>query len=222
MLCHASMGESEAYFDPGYGKRSGVLMLALFFALLLGLPLLTAQGGLFVVAETFYRSGALVFGGGHVVLPLLEESVVQTGWVSREDFLAGYGAAQAIPGPMFAFSAYLGSIIPTGYGSWAGASVALIFIFLPGFLLVAAALPMWVIIARNQKAANAVAGLNAAVVGLLAAALYDPILTSGITAGSDLAIALIAFGMLTIWRLSPLLVVVWCVMASLSLHYIGL
>lgn len=222
MLCHASMGEREAYFDPGYGKRSGVVMLALFFALLLGLPLLTAQGGLFAVAETFYRSGALVFGGGHVVLPLLEESVVQTGWVFREDFLAGYGAAQAIPGPMFAFSAYLGSIIPTGYGSWAGASVALIFIFLPGFLLVAAALPIWVIIARNQKAANAVAGVNAAVVGLLAAALYDPILTSGITAGSDLAIALIAFGMLTIWRLSPLLVVVWCVMASVALHYIGL
>lgn len=220
MLCHAAIENHEENLHPGYGKRSSIILLAIFIALLLGLPVLASQWGLFALAETFYRSGALVFGGGHVVLPLLEESVVQTGWVTREDFLAGYGASQAIPGPMFAFAGYLGSVIPTAHGSWAGASIALIFIFLPGFLLMAATLPMWAMIAHNQRAANAIAGINAAVVGLLAAALYDPILTSGITAGSDLAIALIAFGMLTIWRLSPLLVVIWCVAASLSLHYV--
>ena len=220
MLCHTAIENHEVNLHPNFGKRSGIILFVIFIALLLGLPVLASQGGLFALAETFYRSGALVFGGGHVVLPLLEESVVQTGWVPREDFLAGYGASQAIPGPMFAFAGYLGSIIPTAHGSWAGASVALIFIFLPGFLLIAATLPMWVMIAHNQRATNAIAGVNAAVVGLLAAALYDPILTSGITTGSDLAIALIGFGMLTIWRLSPLLVVAWCVAASLSMHYI--
>jgi chromate transporter len=220
MLCHTTIENHEVNLHPGFGKRSGIILFVIFIALLLGLPVLASQGGLFALAETFYRSGALVFGGGHVVLPLLEESLVQTGWVSREDFLAGYGASQAIPGPMFAFSAFLGSIMPAGHGSWAGASVALIFIFLPGFLLIAAALPMWSMLSQNQKAANAIAGINAAVVGLLAAALYDPILTSGITSGPDLAIALIGFGLLTIWRLSPLLVVVWCVATSISMHYI--
>ena len=220
MLCQVSVDTGKVSFNPGYGKRGGLVLFALFGVLLLGLPLFATQGGIFALAETFYRSGALVFGGGHVVLPLLEESLVQTGWVSRQDFLAGYGASQAIPGPMFAFSAYLGSIMPAGHGGWAGASVGLIFIFLPGFLLIAASLPMWSMLSQNQKAANAIAGINAAVVGLLAAALYDPILTSGITSGPDLAIALIGFGLLTIWRLSPLLVVAWCVMASVLLHVI--
>jgi chromate transporter len=148
------------------------------------------------------------------VLPLLQESVVGTGWVSEERFLAGYGASQAIPGPMFAFSAFLGSIIPSGHAGWLTAAIALIFMFLPGFLLVAIALPGWQAIAHKPKVANAIAGVNAAVVGILGAALYDPIFTSSIQSDADMAIAMVGFGMLAIWRLSPLWVVLWCVAAS--------
>ena len=214
VFCRESDSAARTYLQVPYGKRFGTFLLAVFLCLLVVLPLASTQAGLAAIADAFYRAGALVFGGGHVVLPLLEDAVVATGWVSKENFLAGYGAAQAIPGPMFAFSAYLGAIIPTGHSSGVGAVLALAFIFLPGFLLVTAVLPVWQAIAGSPTATNAIAGVNAAVVGLLGAALYDPIFTSGINSGTDLAIVIVAFGLLTIGRLSPLFVVLWCGAAS--------
>ncbi len=216
-LCRGNLTEVNHDLSPGLSKRFGLVMLLLFAAILLGLPILsTFQGGLASVAEAFYRAGALVFGGGHVVLPLLEESVVGSGWVSDDQFLAGYGAAQAIPGPMFAFSAYLGAIIPTEHSSLTTAIVALLFMFLPGFLLVAAGLPAWQWIAEQPRAASAIAGVNAAVVGILIAALYDPIVTSGIQSAIDLAIAAIAFMIIGVWKRSPLWAVLWCLAASVG------
>lgn len=214
LFCKASVAEVKDHIQVRYGKRFGLFLFAIFLLLLITFAWAPAEAGLYAVAQAFYRAGALVFGGGHVVLPLLEDSIVATGWVSSESFLAGYGAAQAVPGPMFSLSAYLGAIIPGAHSSWSGASIALLFMFLPGFLLLAAVLPMWQAISHNPVAANAISGVNAAVVGLLGAALYDPIFTSGIASGSDLAIVIIGFGMLTIWRLSPLYVVIWCVAAS--------
>lgn len=197
-----------------YGSRTGGLLLLAFAALLIGLPLVaTANDRLPAVAEAFYRAGALVFGGGHVVLPLLEESVVATGWVTPEQFLAGYGAAQAMPGPMFAFSAYLGAVMAAGSNPIVTAAVALGFLFLPGFLLVAGLLPFWQAVSHSAVVAKAIAGVNAAVVGLLGAALYNPVLISGIQGAGDLAIALVAFGLLAVWRVSPLIVVAWCLFA---------
>ena len=197
-----------------YGTRTGGWLILAFVALLSGLPLLaTAGDGLPAVANAFYQAGALVFGGGHVVLPLLEESVVATGWVTPEQFLAGYGAAQAMPGPMFALSAYLGAVMTVGSSTYGTAAVALVFMFLPGFLLAAGLLPFWHAVSHSATLAHAIAGINAAVVGLLGAALYQPVLVSGIKGPGDVAIALIAFGLLAIWRVSPLLVVVWCLLA---------
>jgi chromate transporter len=206
-------GESH----PPYGVRIGWALLALFAVLLLGLPVL-AQGreGLVAVAEAFYRAGALVFGGGHVVLPLLRETVVAPGWVSEDEFLAGYGAAQAVPGPMFTLAAYLGARLPGAEGGLVGATVALLAIFLPGFLLVAGSLPLWRAIASRPAASRAVAGVNAAVVGLLGAALYDPVWTSAIRGPLDVAIAIIAFTLLVAWRTSALWVVAWCVVSSVA------
>ncbi|PLX97479.1 MAG: chromate ion family chromate transporter, partial [Desulfuromonas sp.] len=185
-LCRTAAEERSDLIHPGYGKRFALTLLGVFAVLLLLFLALPAERGLFALAEAFYSAGALVFGGGHVVLPLLEESVVASGWVAQESFLAGYGASQAIPGPMFAFSAYLGALVPTGFPAWLGGAVALVFIFLPGFLLVAAVLPLWQAISRYRPTANAIVGVNAAVVGLLGAAFYDPILTSGIASVADL------------------------------------
>lgn len=204
-----------------WNKRIALLLLSLFTALLLAALLIQNQSGLIAVGQAFYRAGALVFGGGHVVLPLLEELVVNTGWVSNENFLAGYGASQAIPGPMFAFSAYLGAIIPSSHGiSWISALVALVFMFLPGFLLIAAALPLWQSVANKHLATKAISGINAVVVGILAAALIDPIIISSTTSIVDLLIAGIALLLLIKWRLSPLFVVAWCVFASMATHLI--
>ena len=218
IFCRESPTEPEGLIRVAYGKRTGIILFAVFLFLLAASTLLPAQTGLYAIADVFYRAGALVFGGGHVVLPLLDDSIVSAGWITKESFLSGYGASQAIPGPMFAFSAYLGAIIPTEHSGWLGASVALVFMFLPGFLLLAAALPMWQAISHNPIAINAIAGVNAAVVGLLGAALYDPIFTSGITSSHDLAIAIVGFGILTVGRLSPLYVVVWCVAASVLIN----
>ena len=201
-----------------YGIRSGIALLVLFALLLFGLPFAArGQIGLLPVVEAFYRAGALVFGGGHVVLPLLREAVVTPGWISSDDFLAGYGAAQAVPGPMFTLSAYLGARLPGAQGGLVGATAALVAIFLPGFLLVAGALPLWRSIGHRPLAARAVAGINAAVVGLLAAALYDPVWTSAVRAPLDVAIAAIAFTLLVAWRASALVVVLWCVSAATAI-----
>ena len=189
--------------------------------MLLAALFLSKQSDLVASGQAFYRAGALVFGGGHVVLPLLQDAVVNTGQVSNTDFLAGYGASQAIPGPMFSFVAYLGAIMPTTTSvNWLGATIALIFMFLPGILLISAALPLWQSIANRPHAANAIAGINAAVVGILAAALYDPVFTSSVMHVVDLAIALSGFALLVIWRLSPLFVVIWCVLASVLLTWL--
>ena len=203
-----------------YGARFGVMLLVAFALLLFGLPI-AADGhpGLLSVTDAFYRAGALVFGGGHVVLPLLRESVVTPGWISSDDFLAGYGAAQAVPGPLFTLAAYLGARLPGAEGGIVGAIVALIAIFLPGFLLVAGALPLWRSIGHTPVAARAVAGINAAVVGLLAAALYDPVWTSAVRGPLDVAIAAIAFTLLVAWRASPLIVVLWCAGAAVAIAF---
>jgi chromate transporter len=215
IYCRVPVAENKVPVHVRYGKKLGVILLSIFLILLAVALLVPNQSGLYVIGQAFYRAGALVFGGGHVVLPLLQDSVVTTGLVSNERFLAGYGAAQAIPGPMFAFSAYLGAIMPSPeHISFVGATVAMLFMFLPGFLLVSAVLPMWQNISHNPTAIKAISGINAAVVGLLAAALYNPILISGVTNVVDLIVGLIALSLLTIWRLSPLLVVVWCVMTS--------
>ncbi len=216
-FCRGVQPVAGVSFKLGYGAPLAVSLLAVFAALLFGLPLLAhGQAGLVAVAEAFYRAGALVFGGGHVVLPLLRELVVTPGWITPDDFLTGYGAAQAVPGPMFTLAAYLGARLPGSMGGLPGAATALCAIFLPGFLLIAGILPLWSAIARHPFAARAIAGVNAAVVGLLAAALYDPVWTGAVRGPVDLAIALIGFTLLVAWRVSPLLVVLWCVVASIG------
>lgn len=181
------------------------LCLVLFFGLLIALPLLRpfVAAGWLTLFDSFYRAGSLVFGGGHVVLPLLEREVVPTGWVSREDFLAGYGAAQAVPGPLFTFAAYLGAMA----NGISGAVIATVAIFLPGFLLITGALPFWNALRKNPKVQGALMGINAAVVGILLAALYHPLWTTAILTPVDFALAAVLFGMLVFWKLPPWMVV---------------
>ena len=203
---------SQGGLAAGVRPRTGALLLAAFAALLVLLPLAARawpQGWL-VLADAFYRAGALVFGGGHVVLPLLQAEVVATGWVATDDFLAGYGLAQAVPGPLFTFAAFLGAAAGHGAGGWLGAAVCLVAIFVPAFLLVAGALPFWERLRHNARARAALAGVNAAVVGLLLAALYHPVWTSAIHAPADLALALAAFAALVWARVPPWLVVPLC------------
>lgn len=190
-------------------RRVGLLWLTLFFALLIGLPLMTAMfpNQTLAMVDAFYRAGSLVFGGGHVVLPLLQAEVVPSGWVSNA-FLAGYGAAQAVPGPLLTFAAFLGASInqiPTG---WLGGMICLLAIFAPSFLLVVGALPFWERLRRNMRTQAALSGINAAVVGLLLAALYRPVWTSAVHAPQDFGLALVALVALMFWKLPPWLVVV--------------
>jgi chromate transporter len=191
-------------------RRGAVLALALFFALLLGLPILAAASESMALRllDSFYRAGSLVFGGGHVVLPLLQAEVVEPGWVTRDAFVAGYGAAQAVPGPLFTFAAYLGAVLMVEPDGVAGGLLCLLAIFLPSFLLVIGALPFWDALRRKPQAQAALRGVNAAVVGLLLAALYDPVWTSGIRAPADFALAAAAFLLLALWKLPPWLVVI--------------
>ncbi|MEC9408794.1 MAG: chromate efflux transporter [Pseudomonadota bacterium] len=221
LLCRSVQTAEADAFPIRHGRRAALMLAGLFAALLLGLPMVAGESATLVsVAEAFYRAGALVFGGGHVVLPLLEDSVVAPGWVTEAEFLAGYGAAQAIPGPMFAFSAYLGATIPADAPALLVAAVALLFMFLPGFLLVSAVLPAWAAVSRHAGMARAIAGVNAAVVGLLGAALYDPIFTAAITGPVDVAIAATALVLLTGWGLSPLWIVAGCVVASMAVRLV--
>ena len=186
-----------------------VICLTLFLTLLIGLPVVRqlADNAWLEVFDGFYRSGALVFGGGHVVLPLLQAEVVPGGWVTGDQFIAGYGAAQAVPGPLFTFSAYLGTVMAGPTGGWRGGLFALGAIFLPSFLLVIGILPLWDRLRSVARFRGAIAGVNAAVVGLLLAALYDPVWITAIHAPSDVALGLAAFGMLAWWKLPPWLVV---------------
>ena len=187
----------------------GIVALVAFFGLLVGLPLLRAisdsQG--LALFEAFYRTGSLVFGGGHVILPLLHATVVTPGWVSNSAFLAGYGAAQAVPGPLFTFAAYLGAVMRLPPSGWPGATLALTAIFLPSFLLIWGTLPFWDVLRRSVGFRRALSGTNAAVVGILLAALYTPIWTSAINAPIDLAIALAALALLVVGRAPPIVVV---------------
>jgi chromate transporter len=183
--------------------------LALFAILLIGLPIATAVSPVpaLAVMDAFYRAGALVFGGGHVVLPLLHASVVEPGWVGDDAFLSGYGAAQAVPGPLFTFAAYLGAIMTAPPAGWPGAALCLVAIFLPGLLLVLGVLPFWTALGRAALMPAALRGVNAAVVGVLLGALYDPVWTKGIGGPADFALALVAFVLLVIWKAPPWLVV---------------
>lgn len=193
-------------------KSVGYIALAAFVLLLGLLPLLAAVAGSqgLSLFDAFYRAGALVFGGGHVVLPLLQSAVVSTGWVTEDAFIAGYGATQAVPGPLFTFAAYLGAVVGPQPNGIAGAAIALIAIFLPGMLLLVGALPFWEGFRKHLLAQAAMRGANAAVVGILGAALYDPVWTSAIFTPTDFALALAGFILLTVWKTPPWIVVVIC------------
>jgi chromate transporter len=201
-------------------RRMGIVFAALYVALL-ALSFAPVGTSAVALAAAFYRSGALVFGGGHVVLPLLHAAVVDPGWVSDSAFLAGYGAAQAVPGPLFTFAAYLGAVASVSPGVVVGAALGLIAIFAPGLLLLMAALVFWQDLRARRNARAAMAGVNAAVVGLLASALYDPVWTSAVRGRSDFAVAAAAFVALIVWRAPPLLVVVSTVAATAALRLAG-
>lgn len=187
-------------------KSFSAVCLALFFVLLFALPALRELTGSYWIAvvDSFYRSGSLVFGGGHVVLPLLEQELVPMGWISAEEFLAGYGATQAVPGPLFTFAAYLGTVM----NGWIGGLIATAAIFLPAFLLILGALPFWDMLRNNEKVKGAVMGVNAAVIGILISALYTPIWTSSILEPVHFALAAILFVMLVYFKLPPWVIVV--------------
>lgn len=190
-------------------RRLGVAALTLFLVLLVGLPIASAMFPFHQIAlvDSFYRAGALVFGGGHVVLPLLQALVVQPGWISNDSFLAGYGAAQAVPGPLFTFAGYLGMVMTPAPNGWTGGVICLVAIFLPSFLLVVGILPFWDHLRQQKRIRTALAGVNAAVVGILLAALYRPLWTSGILSVVDFGIAIAAFTLLQFWKLPPWMVV---------------
>ena len=208
---------APAPHGAGIGHRFAISCLAVFFALLAGLPLLAARPFRTMPSRmfnAFYRAGSLVFGGGHVVLPLLQAAVVPPGWVTNNAFLAGYGAAQAVPGPLFTFAAYLGAVMGPAPNGWLGAAIALVAIFLPSFLLVIGVLPFWQVLRGKPFAQSALAGVNAAVVGLLLAALYNPVWLSAIMGPLDVAVALAAFLLLAVWKTPPWLVVILCAVAG--------
>jgi chromate transporter len=219
LVCRTPALYSAASMPIPVSRRLGFASLTTFILLLVGLPVLlrfSPHPGV-ALFDAFYRSGALVFGGGHVVLPLLRDAFVTPGWVSDSTFLAGYGAAQAVPGPLFTFAAYLGAVVgPTPHGV-AGAAVGLIGIFLPGMLVLVATLPFWNILRSRAGAQAAMRGINAAVVGLLGAALYSPVWTSSIDTTADLSVALIGFVLLTAWRTRPLWVVIFGALAGIAL-----
>jgi chromate transporter len=208
-LFSGASGDARASLPPAIGRRTAIALMVLFFALLGGLPVLrqVLTNPALVLFDSFFRVGSLVFGGGHVVLPLLQAEVVPPGWVTNEEFVAGYGAAQAVPGPLFTFAAYLGAVRhepPTGI---AGAAIALVAIFLPTFLMVVGALPFLSALRARAGFQAALRGINAAVVGLLLAALYHPVWTSAIKTAADFALALVAFALLALWNAPAWLVV---------------
>jgi chromate transporter len=208
------LAEASAPRDPGMhvsiGHRGAAVAWGLFFGLLLGVPICQrwVQSEALAVFDSFFRVGSLVFGGGHVVLPLLQTEVVPPGWVTTEQFVAGYGAAQAVPGPLFTFAAYLGAVMRPLGGGVAGAALALVAVFAPSFLLVVGALPLWDSLRPRPSFQAALRGINAAVVGLLLAALYHPVWISAIHAPADVALGLVDFALLAFWKWPPWLVVV--------------
>lgn len=218
-MCRRVMPQREVAPSPGYGRRAATLLLACYGLLLLAAFAIATSGHpLMQIGAAFYRAGALVFGGGHVVLPWLRQALVVPGWVDEGSFLAGYGAAQAMPGPMFSLAAYLGSRMFGGQGGVAGAMVALLSIFLPGFLLLSGVLPFWQQLSARPEAVRVVAAINAAVVGLLAAAFYNPVWTGTVHGWTDVTIAACGFLMLMVARLPAWAAVLWCVIAAMASH----
>ncbi len=218
-LCRSAASNAVGHLPSPLSRRSGIVALAAFFTLLAGLPVLRALGapqGL-AVFGAFYRSGALVFGGGHVVLPLLRDAFVGPGWVNDNAFLAGYGAAQAVPGPLFTFAAYLGTVVNATPHGVPGAILGLVGIFLPGILVLLGTLPFWDTFRRRADAQAIMRGINAAVVGVLGAALYNPVWTNSVGSPKDFGIALAGFILLTVWRAPPLVVVVLGALAGTAL-----
>ncbi len=198
------------------GRRVAVVALVCFFALLGALPLARAfsTNHVLAVVDSFYRDGALVFGGGHVVLPLLQASVVPPGWISNHAFIAGYGAAQAVPGPLFSFAAYLGAAMTPEPNGWLGGVIALVAIYLPSFFLVTGLLPFWGALRARTAVRSALLGVNAAVVGLLLSALYTPVWTSAVARPADFALVVATFALLALWKLPPWMVVVFAAVAA--------
>jgi chromate transporter len=221
-VCRDAHLRRGVQLNLGYGRRGGgVLLLAFAVVLLFALLVTRSSPPIAQVVAAFYRAGALVFGGGHVVLPLLKEAVVAPGWLDNDTFLTGYGAAQAVPGPLFSVAAFLGARLPGPTGGVLGATSSLLAIFMPGLLLVSGALPFWKSLSARNGAARALAGVNAAVVGLLAAACYDPVWVSAVQDAKDFAIALIGFALLAGAGWSAWTVVVWCVLATFVTTWIA-
>ncbi len=225
-LCRAPAAtpSDQGHMSVPVSRRAGLLALVVFFLLLAGLPILSSLTHSQAVAlfEAFYRSGALVFGGGHVVLPLLREATVAQGWVTDDVFLAGYGAAQAVPGPLFTFSAYLGAVMEPPPNGLAGAAISLVAIFVPGILALVAALPFWETFRKRANAQAVMRGVNAAVVGLLGAALYNPVWTTSVNGRGDFGVALVGFVLLTVWNAPPLVVVAVSAVGGVVLAIAGL
>lgn len=221
-LCKNQQRQAIVSFDLPHQTKLGWLFLALFLiGLIFSITMMGSSPTADNVFAAFYQSGALVFGGGHVVLPLLEQTTVANAWITTDSFLAGYGAAQAVPGPLFTLSTYLGANIDTGMAAGWTALIATVAIFLPGFLLLLAVLPFWAKLAEIPKAGAAIAGVNAAVVGLLAAALYQPIITQTIHSVSDVVIALGGFLIVSVLKRSALWTVFFCVLASVLFNFIA-
>ncbi len=219
-LCRGAAEPAPDALAMPVSRRFGAVCLAAFFAVL-ALAFLPVRSGVVALFDAFYRSGALVFGGGHVVLPLLRDAVVVPGWVSDTTFLAGYGAAQAVPGPLFTFAAFLGTVAAVPPGGIAGAAVALVGIFIPGILCLLGTLPFWHGLRARPDAQAAMRGTNAAVVGLLGAALYHPVWTSAVQGPADFAVAATGFVLLVAWRAPPLLVVALSALAGAALSMIA-
>jgi chromate transporter len=209
-LCRGAPAPPGGHIAIPVSRRVGTVALVIFFGLLFGLPVVQSFAHSQAVAlfQAFYRSGALVFGGGHVVLPLLREAFVPPGWVSDDAFLAGYGAAQAVPGPLFTFAAYLGAVVNVEPHGVAGAALGLFAIFIPGMLILLGTLPFWDAFRKRAQAQAMMRGVNAAVVGVLGAALYNPVWTSAVKTPGDFAVALLGFVLLTVYRTPPLIVVI--------------
>lgn len=223
LMLKAAVQQEDAQPQFRGTKRRAGVSLILFGILLVALPVAASifSYQALTLVDSFYRVGSLVFGGGHVVLPLLQAEVVPQAWVSEDRFLAGYGAAQAVPGPLFTFAAYLGTVMQRAPNGWSGALLCLSAIFLPSFFLVYGALPFWDVLRRKRAMQSASLGINAAVVGLLLAALYDPVWTSAIRSTADLGLALAAFLMLAMWRLPPWLVVIATAAGGAALAYLS-
>jgi len=219
VLCRSDDGPGTSPRAVPISRRAGGVALAVFLILLIGLHLLAGALGSHTLAlsDAFYRSGAFVFGGGHVVLPLLRSALVDPGWVSPDAFLAGYGAAQAVPGPLFTVAAYLGAVAHPAPNGVLGAAIALVAIFLPGLLLVYGMLPFWDAVRARPAARAAMRGTNAAVVGILGAALYDPVWTGAVGSPRDFALAALAFVLLTVWKAPPWSVVVLTALGGLAI-----